>query len=398
MNELDNKGFIQGKIEFKSIPTEVDIEDGQGLDWLDLNNINFTFEIENITYNEFTTIYQDDREYGTVVLKCPHPKEDNTDIVIKFLMTELNYNIKDTKPKIINDPIMNDIKFYQEYGFKLGNITTNIIDRPFYIIIWESKVYKELIVGYKMKYVGPTLDKYENVITTYKYYNPYSDEILFPRITYYNPSFISEIILKTKQIINNINKLHEKGIYHLDLKPDNISTNGQLIDFDSASTIINFESMLNNLYLGNNQYLMLGTPGYQAPEIITMQNYYPGKPTKEQYNEIWEKMDVFSLGCCLCYILFNDISFYQESINNYYPNVRSILAFQYFITSNQIDTPRLYKLYFGDNGHIHRLLYQLKKNMVTKKKYIDLVSQMVRLNPDERISIKTLCQEIELID
>ena len=80
------------------------------------------------------------------------------------------------------------------------------------------------------------------------------------------------------QIVKGVQFLHENGIAHRDLKPDNI------LFSDSETLKIADFSLANYFYLRLRG--ICGTPGFMAPEI-----FY-----QDSYNE---KVDVFSLGVIL---------------------------------------------------------------------------------------------------
>lgn len=89
--------------------------------------------------------------------------------------------------------------------------------------------------------------------------------------------------------------MHERNIMHRDLKPDNLMIkskkercNVKLIDFGLAS----YTNSKNQLFR------RCGTPGFVAPEIISLEQ------NEKFYNE---KCDIFSLGV-IFYILLRGYS------------------------------------------------------------------------------------------
>jgi serine/threonine protein kinase len=103
------------------------------------------------------------------------------------------------------------------------------------------------------------------------------------------PTFSASVAQKLmKELIHAIHYLHSKDIMHRDLKPENIMVdatfNIKLIDFGLASRIRDTHRV----------YARCGTPGYLAPEIFVELD---GK-------NIYEKCDMFSLGCVFYYMLF----------------------------------------------------------------------------------------------
>jgi len=118
-------------------------------------------------------------------------------------------------------------------------------------------------------------------------------------------SGLSEEAVRTlfHQLLNGIEYLHNQGLAHLDLKPDNLFLNEDFIlkigDFDQATPI------------QHNFTLSQGTPGYRSPEI------------KQQSCLNLPAADIFSAGVVLFVMksrvppfvegkLFKNISLYEE--------------------------------------------------------------------------------------
>lgn len=85
------------------------------------------------------------------------------------------------------------------------------------------------------------------------------------------------------QILKGVCFLHAEGVFHRDLKPDNIlfaeamnMSSLKITDFSLAEYISDQKRFS----------IQCGTPGFMAPEILN----------REKYNE---KVDIFSLGCIL---------------------------------------------------------------------------------------------------
>lgn len=106
-------------------------------------------------------------------------------------------------------------------------------------------------------------------------------------------------------IANGVRLLHESGIAHLDLKPENVLVeenpkNGKsfvrLIDLDAAR--------IDGVGLRNR---VIGTPGYNSPEHFD----------SRRYGDVSEKSDVFSLGVLLFVLLLGQHPFpkhYQRDV------------------------------------------------------------------------------------
>jgi serine/threonine protein kinase len=109
------------------------------------------------------------------------------------------------------------------------------------------------------------------------------------------------------EIAKAVNYLHQLGICHRDLKTENIALSGEefiikILDFGSSSKIIRFKD-------GRIKYQKerVGTPGYQAPEIVA----------GHAFNG--EKVDIFSLGVILFFLMTGFHCFKEARYHN--PNL-----------------------------------------------------------------------------
>ncbi|XP_043930851.1 myosin light chain kinase, smooth muscle isoform X2 [Protopterus annectens] len=115
-----------------------------------------------------------------------------------------------------------------------------------------------------------------------------------------------ECIKYMRQIIDGVQFIHQQGIVHLDLKPENImcvnktGTGIKLIDFGLARRLETTQSLK----------VLFGTPEFVAPEVI---NYEP----------IGYATDMWSIGV-ICYILVSGLSpFMGDNDNETLANVTS---------------------------------------------------------------------------
>ncbi|CAD8075470.1 unnamed protein product [Paramecium sonneborni] len=119
---------------------------------------------------------------------------------------------------------------------------------------------------------------------------------------------IHQAKLIMRKLLTNLSVLHENKIIHRDLKPDNLMFSKKndystlvLVDFGLATS----ESMVKqNKFVKRFLFPKCGTPGYVAPEILTL------KP----FSKYTTKVDIFSCGCIFYKILtgknlFGGISF-----------------------------------------------------------------------------------------
>lgn len=114
----------------------------------------------------------------------------------------------------------------------------------------------------------------EDIIMLFEYMQ---GEDLYKRIKRDHKITENESFVYFLQMVKGILFLHQNGICHRDIKPDNILFSDEkklkITDFSLADNFFTLEGVC-------------GTPGYMAPEIFH----------QEKYNE---KIDVFSLGVVL---------------------------------------------------------------------------------------------------
>jgi serine/threonine-protein kinase HSL1 (negative regulator of Swe1 kinase) len=146
-----------------------------------------------------------------------------------------------------------------------------------------------------------------------------------------------EAINYFRQIINGISYLHQFNICHRDLKPENL-----LLDFNKNIKIADFGMAA----LEVRERLLetsCGSPHYASPEIVAGKNYH-GAPS-----------DIWSCGIILFALLTGHLPF--------------------------------------DDENIRQLLLKVQSGRYIMPDYLsweaqDLISQMLRVNPDDRITIE----------
>ncbi|KAK6461550.1 hypothetical protein DFJ63DRAFT_297724 [Scheffersomyces coipomensis] len=148
-----------------------------------------------------------------------------------------------------------------------------------------------------------------------------------------------EAINYFKQIINGIGYLHQFNICHRDLKPENLlldfNKNIKIADFGMAALEVK-EKLLET---------SCGSPHYASPEIVAGKNYH-GAPS-----------DIWSCGIILFALLTGHLPFDDE-------NIRKLLL----------------KVQNGKFIMPHDLSWEAK----------DLITKMLRVNPQDRISIEKI--------
>lgn len=147
-------------------------------------------------------------------------------------------------------------------------------------------------------------------------------------------------------ISNSLRELSNLSIYHSNLKPSNLILNdeGHLLVSDYCKTF---------LYLNNpNISISPKTYEYLSPEIIKC----------ESYNE---SSDIWSYGCLIYYVYNGESPFYNSSL---FIMLNNIITLQYKLTENE------------SNQHIN-----------------NLILQMLKLNPNERVNIDSIVIQLNSI-
>lgn len=98
-----------------------------------------------------------------------------------------------------------------------------------------------------------------------------------------------EILLFAASLLEIVNEIHKRGVYHLDIKPENVilSRDGPiLVDFGCAITSTTAE-------IEKNKLPFQGTPAYMAPEMV-----------KEEKTAaiVLPALDIWSVGCIIYYV------------------------------------------------------------------------------------------------
>ncbi|KAI5180955.1 hypothetical protein NEOKW01_1196 [Nematocida sp. AWRm80] len=117
-----------------------------------------------------------------------------------------------------------------------------------------------------------------------------------------------EILILSLSILEILKRMHQEGVYHLDIKPSNVilsKTGVHLIDFGCSVLSSQGSVDLSTLPFD-------GTPAFMAPEMI--------KRTPKHQIEL-EKVDIWSFGCLLYFLATQKEPFNSTSLYSLYPKI-----------------------------------------------------------------------------
>lgn len=216
--------------------------------------------------------------------------------------------------------------------------------------------------------------KHPNIISLHEVIHVVKDEIVYIVLEFANCGNLSSILesgfkftpeqIKNifAQIVAGVSFLHENSIVHQDLKPSNI-----LLKSDGRVLISDFGIGHSFQYAA----MVVGTPAYQAPEVIDDSEIFDLSTEnlleeEEQAKSYPGEEDVWSLGVTLYELVFHDIPFYG---GNVFEIVRSILMTDILEPPAPCD-PTLW----------------------------DLISKMLTVDPKQRITVQEILKHPYLHD
>ena len=255
--EIDNNNNSNKKLE--------------NLNLLKIEDMNYFLE-DNYPYffDNFELIEYVDRGSTGIIYKGKSKNADNKNIYcFKFIVQDKN------KPRIKSkyNEIINHKKLHQKY-------------------------ISQILAFYKINDID-----YFSVSEFGKYGNLDNFIHIFLKRNNLSETFINYL---AKQILEALNYMHNKKIYHMDIKKGNIvldqELNAKLIDFSSA---VSFENSEPNELI---TFHLMGTGKYMSPEILnktTIEKKYTGK------------IDVYSLGVTLYNLAFGIYPYGLNKIKGY---------------------------------------------------------------------------------
>ncbi|KAI5128310.1 hypothetical protein NEPAR06_1738 [Nematocida parisii] len=145
-----------------------------------------------------------------------------------------------------------------------------------------------------------------------------SDSLFFISLSYFRgynlsnlPSMLThnEVLCTSLSILETLMRMHQFGVYHLDIKPANVivSRHGvHLVDF--GCSVVSSEETISGSMLPYE-----GTPAYMAPEMIIRKSSTITLPA----------LDVWGFGCLLYYMASRKDAFVSTSLYSLYPKIVS---------------------------------------------------------------------------
>ncbi|XP_052890587.1 MAPK/MAK/MRK overlapping kinase-like [Anopheles moucheti] len=181
------------------------------------------------------------------------------------------------------------------------------------------------------------------------------------------------------QIVLGLEHLHQNGVFHRDVKPENILVKFsggiagrrealQLADFGSATRITNRPPFA----------IYIATRWYRAPECMLSLGYYG------------PKMDIWAVGCCFYEMLTLKPLFQGDSEVEMLDAIHTLLGSPSSTILEQFSPLNVNNLKFPNRKGIELRLHLPLMNPIG----VDLLKKMLIYAPDRRISAKNLVKHV----
>lgn len=321
--------------------------------------------------------YIQNGSYGIVFEFLTEDLEKNSNNIIRkinpqYKKTALKLNIKDISEKVRGSSCLKELSSLITLLTKDKDVNFNVIK------IVDIKEDEELK---KEVYYKNLISSSEDKDLKRKNHDIY--HFLFDFCEYDLSRFFEDkTIEKTEELIEKIIKDVWCGLYwcnlnklcHRDLKPNNILISYTEEEGYKSSYLCDFGL---SVYLKEKNNFKMKTPG------ITTMNYLAPEVSKNNYDEYDEKIDVWAFGIVILGILTNN--FVNNEIYNF--------------------SRKNYKKEKSQNN-LNLLIENIKKNLIENKKfsnsfitkYFNLISEILVLNPDKRITINDIYKKELLFD
>jgi serine/threonine protein kinase len=250
------------------------------------------------------------------------------------------------------------------YGKSKDPVAIKVIQKSKYKKpVLSIKVKRELIpfniLECENKNIICVRDVYENDNSVYII----SDYIEGKTLWKYDWSDDDELIIRIsifKQLVDALIFMHNKQVYHRDIKPHNI-----ILRNDHIPVYIDFD---NACYIGEKNISCKGhpgTPNFQPPELFER---------REQID--WDKVDIYSLGATMFYMFNNNKTPYENRILESTPEVpgkfKALVQLELDVKNGP---PR-----FSDSG----------SGIID-----DIIDRMLRRDPQARPSLESIKYELD---
>jgi serine/threonine protein kinase len=253
------------------------------------------------------------------------------------------------------------------------------------------KIFKDFDIFLNEYQMMKMLDDHPNIIKIFSY-NRIDKSITMElgkySLYYYIHSIPSiESSIESKQIIDNmisaVYYLHQNNIAHLDISPENF------VVFEDCVKIIDFStSIRTDLFLEKEKEEDdLVSMEYGIPHILCRINYRPPELTCGLNNYYPALVDVWSLGCVIYEVLFEETLFRNFLLDN---NENFILA--RLIVQKIGNYPKLYSEKFGNlsrfSNFYHKKSYEdTLENTLKDNKYAELLKKMLVIFAPDRYNM-----------
>ncbi|XP_042882206.1 serine/threonine-protein kinase H1 homolog isoform X2 [Penaeus japonicus] len=247
--------------------------------------------VENVSSSDIKTVCHLEDVFGDekcrseglseTEVKCELRVDDGNNLAEKIKLERLN---KSNKFKTKYDPRITakyDIKALIGKGTfsKVVRVENRLTKQPYAIKIIESKEGREafeaelaILRRVKCPYIIQLVEVFESVDKIYMVMELATGGDLFDKIMTKGPFSERDAVKVLKMVLEGVKYLHNLGITHRDLKPDNLlyyhpGTDSRLMitDFGLAHTRRSADDLLMNT--------ICGTPEYIAPEMVARRRY-----------------------------------------------------------------------------------------------------------------------------
>ncbi|CAK58018.1 unnamed protein product (macronuclear) [Paramecium tetraurelia] len=232
---------------------------------------------------------------------------------------DANNRLPQTFPQI--EPMEIDFQAKYRLGERIGQGAHGVVKQAIKEDTGEIVAVKisssgdpELVKTFTEAYKNARMLNHQYIIKVYECYIDEQTEALFLVMEYSNLRSLEEVMRHTKlteeqikilirHILLALQHIHERGVAHRDLKPDNIlidqnSLDIKIIDFGVSRR---FKKYNGREFIDVDMWTRTGNVYYTAPEILIGGGYN-------------EKVDLWSLGVCLFRILSGNLPFFKDSV------------------------------------------------------------------------------------